>query len=97
VSDGTAGLYRKTDGKWGKITDLSNPSIKADSGSVATIRVQAMGNLLAPSINGVDLKKIRAQMPSGALRFGFYTETTKDNPAPGINVAVKRFRVTDGK
>jgi hypothetical protein len=96
-SDGHADIYRKMAGKWGMIADLTNPAIKADVGSVAVIRVQAMGNLIAPSINGVDLKKVRAQMPSGALRFGFYTEASKDNPAPGIDDTIKRFRVTDGK
>lgn len=97
LSDGHADIYRKTAGKWAMVADLTNPSIKADVGSVAAIRVQAMGNLIAPSINGIDLKKIRAQMPSGALRFGFYMQSTNDNPAPGVDVNIKRYRVTDGK
>ena len=96
-SDGHADMYRKTASKWAMVADLSNPGVKADVGSVAAIRVQAMGNLIAPSINGVDLKKIRAQMPSGALRFEFYMESTKDNPAPGVDVNIKRYNVTDGK
>jgi S1-C subfamily serine protease len=57
--------------------------------------VHAAGNLITPSINGVDLKKVRAQMPSGTLKFGFSFETAKDNPPPGIDVSWKRFKVTE--
>jgi hypothetical protein len=95
--DGRSWLSRRSDQKWTRIADLTNPNIKPDVGSVVAIRVQAAGNLIAPSINGVDLKKVRAQMPSGALRFGFRFETAKDNPPPGIDVSWKRFKVTDGK
>jgi hypothetical protein len=48
------------------------------------------------SVNGIELKKIRAQMPSGPLRFGIYVETMKDNPA-GIDLSVKRIRVTEAR
>jgi hypothetical protein len=96
-SDGHEQLYRRTAGTWAMVADLTNPSVKLDPGSVAAIRVQAAGNLIAPTVNGVDLKKVRAQMPSGPLKFGVHIETFKDNPAPGISVSVKRFRVTDGK
>jgi hypothetical protein len=85
------------DQKWTRIADLTDPSVKPDVGSVVAIRVHAAGNLITPSINGVDLKKIRAQMPSGTLKFGFSFETAKENPPPGIDVSWKRFIVTSGK
>src|SRR5262249_17308700 len=95
--DGRSSLLRQVDKKWVRIADLTNPGVKPDVGSVAAIRVQAAGNLITPSINGEDLKKVRAQMPSGPLRFGFRLETSKENPPPGIDVSWKRFKVTDGK
>ena len=95
--DGRSLLYRRMDQKWTRIADLTDPSVKPDVGSVVAIRVHAAGNLITPSINGVDLKKIRAQMPSGTLKFGFSFETAKENPPPGIDVSWKRFIVTSGK
>jgi hypothetical protein len=97
VSDGRAQLLRITAEKWGFLADITDPSMKLDVGSVAAIRVRAAGNLIALSVNGVDLKKLRVQTPSGALRFGIDASTDVETPAPGIDFTVKRFRVTDGK
>jgi hypothetical protein len=97
LSDGRAQLFKKAATKWAMIGEVTNPNMKLDPGSVAVIRVQAAGNLIAASVNGVDLKKIRAPMPSGPLRFGVYAEVVKDAPAQGIDITFKRFRVTDGK
>ena len=94
-SSGKASFGRTTAGKWSLISPLTDPGVKPDPGSVAVIRVQAAGGLIAPSINGVALKNFRAQMPSGPLKFGIFVQTDRDNP--GINVEVKKFRVTDGK
>jgi hypothetical protein len=94
--DGRSWLSRRSDQKWTRIA-VTNPNIKPDVGSVVAIRVRAAGDLIAPSINGVDLKKVRAQMPSGALKFGFCFETAKENSPSGIDVGWKRFIVTSGK
>jgi hypothetical protein len=94
-SSGEASFGRTTAGKWSMIASLTDPGVKLDPGSVAAIRVLAAGGLISPSINGIALKEIRAQMPSGPLKFGIFIQTDKENP--GINVDVKKFWVTDGK
>jgi hypothetical protein len=90
-----AALWRTTNGKWTQIGDLTNPTLKPEVGSVMAIRVVAANNLIAPSVNGVELKKIRAKMPSGTLKFGLYVQTDKDNP--GLDLTVKRVKVTEVK
>ncbi|MGD0635584.1 MAG: hypothetical protein ABSA13_15145 [Beijerinckiaceae bacterium] len=97
LSDGRVQIFKKAATKWAMIGEVTNPSMKLDPGSVAVIRVLAAGNLIAPSVNGIDLKKVRAPMPSGPLRFGVYAETTKDTPASGADITVKRIRVTEVK
>ena len=72
LSDAKIQLYKRSAGTWQLIADLSNPDVKPAPGSIVTIRVQAMGNVIAPSINGVALRKTRAQMPTGNLKFGLH-------------------------
>jgi hypothetical protein len=97
-SRGTLGLYKKANGKWATVADgLTPPKAPAAPGSVAALRVQAAGNLIVASVNGVELKRVRAPMPAGDLRFGFYVDASPNNPAPGANYNVKRLKVTDGK
>jgi hypothetical protein len=97
MSDGSALVGKKTNRKWSTIANrLTDPNMKVAVDSVAVIRVHAAGNSMVFSVNGVELKTIRAQMPSGPLRFGIYLETMKDNPA-GIDLSVKRIRVTEAR
>jgi hypothetical protein len=97
LSDGTALVVRKTNKKWSTLASkLSDPGMKVTEGSVAVIRVHAAGNLITFSVNGIELKKIRAEMLSGPLRFGIYLETMKDNPGD-VDVSVKRVKVSDAR
>jgi hypothetical protein len=97
-SDGTSGLYRKANGKWTTVADgLTAPNAPAAPGSVVALRVQAAGNLIVASVNGIELKRVRAPMPAGKLQFGLYLQTADKNPAPGMVYNVKRFKITDGK
>jgi len=96
-SSGHATLYRKAAAKWQNIFDLASPGVKFEPGSIAAVRVQAIGNVIVFSVNGVELKRVRAQIPSGPLRFGIYFETQNGNPPPGVTVSIKKFRVTSGQ
>jgi hypothetical protein len=96
-SDGNALVVKKTNKKWSTLASkLTDPGLKITEGSVAVIRVHAADNMITLSVNGIELKKIRAQMPSGSLRFGIYLETMKDNPG-NVEVNVKRFKVTEAR
>jgi hypothetical protein len=94
-SDGTALVVKKTNKKWSTLASkLTDPGLKITEGSPAVIRVHAADNMITLSVNGIELKKIRAQMPSGPLRFGIYLETMKDNPG-NVEVDLKRIKITD--
>jgi len=96
-SNGRAALFRKAAAKWQNTFDLADPGVKFAPGSIAAVRVLAIGNIIAVSVNGIEVKRIRAQMPTGALRFGIYFETQDSNPPPGASVSIKRYRVTSGQ
>jgi hypothetical protein len=97
-SSGTSGLFRKSNGKWATVAGgLTAPKTPAAPGSVAALRVQAAGNLIVVSVNGIELKKVRAPTPAGDLRFGFYFDVSPKNLASGTDYDVKRLKVTDGK
>jgi hypothetical protein len=97
-SSGASGLYKKANGKWATVASgLTAPQAPATPGSVVALRVQAAGNLIVVSANGTELKKIRAPMPPGDLRFGLFFDVTPQNPASGTDYNVKRLKVTDGK
>jgi len=73
-SGGGINLWRKSGGTWATIGDLSNPKVKPVPGSLVTLRVVAKGNLIVPILDGVELKKTRAQMPAGDLKFGLFIQ-----------------------
>jgi hypothetical protein len=97
TSDGRAQLWKMIANKWIKMSEMNDPSLKLDVDSVAVIRVRESRTLIAASVNGVDFKNFRVQIPRGDLMFGIDIGTIDGNPAPGIDITVKRFRVTDGK
>jgi hypothetical protein len=63
-------------------------------GSLVTLRVVAKGNLIVPILDGVELKKTRAQMPAGNLKFGLFIQD--DTAVPDAVFEIKRFKVTSG-
>jgi hypothetical protein len=93
-SGGGINLWRKSGGTWATISDLSNPKVKPVPGSLVTLRVAAKGNLIVPILDGVELKKTRAQMPAGNLKFGLFIQD--DTAVPDAVFEIKRFKVTSG-
>jgi hypothetical protein len=90
-------LYRKVSGTWTTVATLTNPGVKPAPGSVVTLRTTVKGTLVDVSINGVELKKIRMQVPTGALKFGLYVQTDKGVPKPGLDFQFNNYRVTSGE
>jgi hypothetical protein len=93
-SGGGINLWRKSGGTWATIGDLSNPKVKPVPCSLVTLRVVAKGNLIVPILDGVELKKTRAQMPAGNLKFGLFIQD--DTAVPDAVFEIKRFKVTSG-
>jgi hypothetical protein len=61
------------------------------------LRVVVKANLITASVDGVELKKLRLQMPTGNLKFGVFVQTDKLAPAPGVTFQFKRYKVTAGE
>ena len=70
------------------------PNVKPETGSVVALRVVARGNLIVATVDGVQVKKLRAQMPMGNLKFGLYVQV--DAAAPDATFEIKRYKVTSG-
>jgi hypothetical protein len=96
-SDDAIQLFRREGGNWVKLGDLSDTKIKPEPGSVVALRVVVKANLITASVNGVELKKLRLQMPAGNLKFGVYVEYDKPVPTPGVTFQFKRYKVTAGE
>jgi hypothetical protein len=96
-SDNAMNLWRREGGNWVKLYDLSDPRIKLEAGSVVALRVVVKANLLTASVNNVELKKVRLQIPGGNLKFGLYVQSDKEAPAPGATFQFKRYKVTAGE
>jgi hypothetical protein len=94
-SNGAITLWRFDGGNWGKLADLSDPKIKLEPESVVAIRAVVKANLITASVDGIELKKMRVQVPGG--KFGVGIETGKPVPAPGVAFQFKRYKVTAGE
>ncbi len=96
-SDGSIGLYSRTNGVWQTIANIPNaPSLKPEPDAVNTLRVTTTGGRISIYLNGQLVKAIRAQVPDGSLRFGMYSQIDKavDGAAP---ILVKSYKVTSGQ
>ena len=61
------------------------------------MRAIVKANTITASVNGVELKKLRAQLPEGNLKFGLYVQTGMPIPAPGVTFQFKRYSVMSGE
>ncbi|MDR3407142.1 MAG: hypothetical protein P4L68_01435 [Methylovirgula sp.] len=96
-SSGGIQLYRKVSGNWTQISNLSRPSLAPKPGSVVTLRAVVKGSLISVSLNGVDLQKVRVQVPTTPLQFGVYIQTDNNVPKPGVSFEFSKYRVTAGE
>jgi hypothetical protein len=96
-SNGYISLVSRTAGNWQTIFGgPAGPGFKADQGAVNVVRVIAKSGKLTISVNGTQIKVIRAQVPEGILRFGIYGQFDK-TPEASPPIEVKSFKVTAGE
>jgi hypothetical protein len=96
-SDGTAGLYTRTNGAWQTVVAIPNaPGLKPEANAVNALRVTTTGGKISIYLNGQLAKAVRAQVPEGNLRFGMYSQMDKgvDGSPP---ILVKSYKVTSGQ
>jgi hypothetical protein len=96
-SDGSIGLYSRTNGVWQTIANIANASgLKPEPDAVNALRVTTTGGRIRIYLNGQLVKAILAQVPDGSLRFGMYSQIDKavDGASP---ILVKSYKVTSGQ
>ena len=96
-ADGSASIYRWSGGTTAQIAFADGKSglVKTGAGDVNALRVVVQGGLITATVNGKLLKKIRAQVPSGELKFGIYAQVSKQIPSD-VSFIFKDFKVTTG-
>ncbi len=96
-SSGGIQFWRKVSSTWTEIANLARPTLVPKAGDVVTLRAVVKGTLISVSVNGVDLTKVRVQVPTGPLQFGVYIQTDSNVPKPGVSFQVSKYRVTAGQ
>jgi hypothetical protein len=95
-SDSTVTMWRKAGGQWSQIGDYPSDGMNLTPGQPATLRAVIGGGVIKPSVNGVELRGVRAQMPEGPQKFGVYAQVDQALPSPGIDFVFKGYKVTSG-
>jgi hypothetical protein len=88
-------LYRMVANTWITAETMTLPGAPPAPGSVVTIRMTVKGTLITPFINGIELQKIRVQVPTGPLKFGVWIQLAK--PMPNFAFQFNNYRVTSGE
>jgi hypothetical protein len=95
-SNNAVTLWRKAGGKWKMIGEYPSDGMNLKQGDPTTLRVVVKEGRITPSVNGVDLRTVRAQVPEGLLQFGIYFQVAEDAPKPGADFIIKDYKVTAG-
>jgi hypothetical protein len=90
-------LHRKEAGNWTNLGEFSDAKLKPEPGSIVALRTVVKANLITTSVNGIETKKLRAQLPGGNPKFGVYVQSDKTLPAPGATFEFKKYKVTAGE
>ena len=90
-------LFRYSASNWSTLYSNPTPStqVNLEPGAVNTLRVTVKDAKVALFLNDQQIKVIRAQIPTGELHFGIYTQAAKSSDANPV-ILVKSFKVTAG-
>jgi hypothetical protein len=93
--DGKVKLNKLANSRWSTIwqTPPNNNLVKTGPTDVNSVRAVVKNGTIAVIVNGQTLKSVRAQMPGGDLKFGFYAEYDKASATP-VLFPVHSYKVT---
>jgi|GEM_PF-3492968 len=92
-ADGKAQLWKETNSKWSRVWEaLTNNLVKTGPTDVNSVRAVAKNGTITVIVNGQPVKSVRAQIPSGDLKFGFYAEQNKPSATP-VSFTVRSYKV----
>lgn len=92
-SDNVVGLWRKAAGNWAQIGEYPTDGMNLSPGRPATLRAVVDSGVVKPFVNGVELPRVRAQLPAGPQKFGVYAQLDKALPPPGFDFVFTEYEV----
>ena len=93
-ADGKAQLWRETNNKWSTVwVAPTNNLVKTGPTDVNSVRAVVKNGTITVIVNGQTVKSVRAQIPGGDLKFGFYAEHNKPSATP-VLFPVRSYKVT---
>jgi hypothetical protein len=96
-SNGLIALYKRVSGNYSVIyTAQDSNAVNTTPDSVNAIRVTVKEGKITLFVNGKQLKVVRAQIPTGPLRFGMYVQVDKAVQSQ-VDVDFKSYKVTSGQ
>ncbi len=97
AGNGTVILAQRSASKWQIIFSVPNaPGFKSEPNSVNSIRVNTLKGRVTIYLNGKEVKAIRAQVPTGQMRFGmsaFWVKNLDGRPP----IKITNYNVTAGQ
>jgi hypothetical protein len=96
-ADGKVSLYKRTNNQWSMVWEApTNNLVKTGPTDVNSVRAVVKNGTITVIVNGQTVKSVRAQIPNGDLKFGFFAEYTKTSATP-VLFTVHSYKVTAGE
>jgi hypothetical protein len=87
-------LVKRANNQWSTIWEAAtNNVIKTGPTDVNSVRAIVKNGAITVIVNGQTIKSVRAQIPSGDLKFGFHAEYNKTSATP-VLFPVRSYKVT---
>jgi hypothetical protein len=92
-ADGKVRLFKRAN-TWSMVWEAAtNNVVKTGPTDVNSVRAVVKNGTITVIVNGQTVKSVRAQLPSGDLKFGFHAEYNKTSATP-VLFPVRSYKVT---
>lgn len=94
-ADGTVGLYKMVNNQFSVVwlTAANNSLVKTGPTDVNSVRAVVKNGMITVIVNGQTVKSVRAQIPTGDLKFGFHGQYHNPSAKP-VSFPVRSYKVT---
>jgi hypothetical protein len=94
-TDGTVWLSKLTNSQWSRVwaTAANNSLVRTGATDVNSVRAVVKNGTITVIVNDQAVKSVRAQIPGGDLKFGFYGGYYKASATP-VSFTVRSYKVT---
>lgn len=94
-ADGRAGLYIMIANKWSTVWEApaNNNLVKTGPTDVNSVRAVVKKGTITVIVNWQTVKSVRALIPAGDLKIGFFGEYAKPSTKPAV-FTVRSYKVT---